>query len=38
MQGRAYDERQVTLYYLPRDLYYQNYQKDLTPPPIKDKK
>lgn len=35
MQGRIYDERAVTLYYLPRDLYYQNYQKNITPPTIK---
>ena len=35
MQGRIYDERSITLYYMPRDMYYQNYKKNLTPPPIK---
>lgn len=38
MQGRAYDERNIQIYYVPRELYYQNYQKKLTPPAIKDKK
>lgn len=38
MQGRVYDERIVSLFYVPRDLYYKNYQKNITPPPIKDKK
>jgi hypothetical protein len=37
MQGRIYDERVVSIYYVPRDLYYPNYQKNLTPPPIKEK-
>ena len=36
MQGRMYDERVVTLYYVPRELYYQNYKKNITPPPIKE--
>ena len=35
MQGRMYDERSITIYYLPRELYYQNYKKSLTPPQIK---
>lgn len=35
MQGRIYDERTITLYYVPRELYYQNYKKGLTPPAIK---
>jgi len=38
MQGRIYDERTITLYFIPRDLYYQNFKKGLTPPPILDKK
>lgn len=38
MQGRIYDERSITLYYMPRDLYYQNFKKNLTPPAIIDKK
>lgn len=37
MQGRMYDERSITLYYLPRELYYLNFKKTLTPPPLKDK-
>lgn len=37
MQGRIYDERVVTLFYVPRDLYYQNFKKNITPPPIKEK-
>lgn len=32
MQGRLYDERIIKLFYWPRDLYYKNYQPDLTPP------
>lgn len=27
MQGRIYDERSITLYFVPRDLYTQNYKK-----------
>jgi len=38
MQGRIYDERTISLFYVPRDLYYQNYKKNLTPPAIKEKK
>ena len=38
MQGRIYDERTIHLFYVPRDLYYQNYKKNLTPPAIKDNK
>lgn len=37
MQSRIYDERVVTLFYVPRDLYYQNFKKNITPPPIKEK-
>jgi hypothetical protein len=37
MQGRIYDERTITLYFIPRDLYYQNFKKGLTPPTL-DKK
>jgi hypothetical protein len=32
MQGRIYDERTITLYYIPRELYYQNFKKNLVPP------
>jgi hypothetical protein len=35
MQNRIYDERSIRLYYVPRDLYYKNYKKELTPPPLK---
>lgn len=38
MQGRIYDERSISLYYVPRDLYYQNFKKNVTPPAIKEKK
>lgn len=38
MQGRIYDERSISLYYVPRDLYYQNFKKNITPPAIKEKK
>ena len=38
MQGRIYDERTIELFYIPRELYYKNYQKNITPPAIKDKK
>lgn len=38
MQGRIYDERVITLYFVPRELYYQNYKKGLTPPTLVDKK
>ena len=34
MDGRTYDERTIKLYYVPRNLYYQNFQKNLTPPSI----
>jgi RNA recognition motif-containing protein len=37
MQGRIYDERTISLYFVPRDLYYQNFKKNLTPPVLKDK-
>lgn len=35
MQGKFYDERVIRLYYIPRDIYYPNYKKDITPPTIK---
>lgn len=35
MQGKFYDERVIKLFYVPRDIYYQNYKKDITPPTIK---
>ena len=38
MQEKIYDERVITLYYMPRDLYYKNYKKTLTPPTLLDKK
>ena len=38
MQGRIYDQRTIILFYVPRDLYYQNYKKNVTPPAIKEKK
>jgi hypothetical protein len=38
MQGRIYDEISITLYYVPRDLYYKNFKKNMTPPAILDKK
>lgn len=38
MQGRIYDERTIQLFYVPRELYYPNYKKNLTPPAIKEKK
>lgn len=35
MQGRIYDERSITIYYVPRELYYPNFKKNMTPPVIK---
>ena len=35
MQGRMYDERIIRLYYVPREIYYPNYKKDITPPVVK---
>lgn len=35
MQGKFYDERVIKLYYIPREIYYPNYKKDMTPPTIK---
>ena len=35
MQGRIYDERVIQLYYVPREIYYPNFKKDITPPVIK---
>ena len=34
MNNRVYDERTISLYYVPRNLYYANFQKDITPPQI----
>lgn len=34
MQGRIYDERSIRLFYWPRDLYYKNYRKMITPPTL----
>ena len=35
MQGKFYDERVIKLFYIPREIYYPNYKKDITPPAIK---
>lgn len=35
MQGKFYDERVVRIFYVPREIYYPNFKKDLTPPAIK---
>lgn len=35
MQGKFYDERVIKLFYVPREIYYPNYKKDITPPTIK---
>lgn len=34
MQDRIYDERSIKLYYIPRDVYYKNFKKDMTPPTL----
>lgn len=35
MQGKFYDERVIQIFYVPREIYYPNFKKDLTPPTIK---
>lgn len=34
MQGRIYDERNIELFYIPRDIYYKNFRPALTPPTL----
>ena len=31
MNGRMYDEREIRLYFVPREFYYMNFQKGLDP-------
>lgn len=37
MNNRMYDEREIKLFYIPRTLYYQNFQKGTTPPEVPQK-
>lgn len=42
MKSRVYDERVIEVYYVPREIYYENYKKGMAMPivkaPIKEKK